>query len=301
MPRPAGWPGDWVQLPRDDDQESPRDVTAGGVLHWAPLDDPGVRGRCAALSAWLERAHPRLVVVDVSVETALLVRLHGVPVVSVVMPGRRTDAAHLMGYRASSALVAFSSEPAGRLVPGLPTDIADRVVSVGAVSRFRPVPERPRPAGHAGHVVVLDGNGGEALTGLDEESLRRLAPGWRWTAVGGTRRWVRDVEAVLRAADVVVTRAGQSGLADVAAHRVPAIVVPGERPFDEQRVTADLLRTGAWPAIVLPQFPHQGWPELLDRAARLDGQRWGSWCDGRAAERFAAVLAGVGSTEVWSA
>ena len=301
LPRPAQWPGDWIQLPRDDEEPTPRDVTAGGALHWAPLADPGMCERSAVISAWLAAARPRLVVVDVSVEVALLVRLHGVPIVSVVMPGRRTDPPHLLGYRASSALVAFSPEPGRALVPGLDADIAERVVSVGAVSRFAPVPPRRRSASGPGlidrrrHVVVLDGKGGDGLTNRDEDGLRRLAPEWQWTAVGGTGRWVEDLGALLREADVVVTHAGQSGLADVAAHRVPAIVIPGERPFDEQHITAGLLRAGDWPAVVLPRFPDDGWPDLLEQAASLDGERWETWCDGHAAERFAAVLAGLGA------
>jgi hypothetical protein len=44
------------------------------------------------------------------------------------------------------------------------------------------------------------------------------------------------------AADVVITHAGQSCVADVAAARRPAIVLPQPRPFDEQHATAETLR-----------------------------------------------------------
>lgn len=293
LPRPAGWAGPWLELPRDDDSASPHDVTAGGQLHWVPAGDPGLRARSAAVSAWLEAARPRLVVVDVSVEVALLARLHGVPVVSVVMPGRRTDPAHLLGFRASSALVTFSPLPARELVPDLPDDIAERVVSIGAVSRYAPdAAAQARRAG-ARRVVVLMGRGGDPMTHLDASSLQSLAPDWHWTVLGGAGGWVDDVSAALRDADVVVTNSGQSGLADVAAHRRPAIVVPAERPFDEQASTASALERGDWPAIVLPTFPERGWPALLDRASRLDGDGWHRWCDSRAAHRFAGLVAEV--------
>ncbi|MBM0125706.1 glycosyltransferase [Pimelobacter simplex] len=289
--RPADWHGGWVELPRDDEQASPYDVSAGGQLHWAPVGEPGLRARSAAISAWLEEARPRLVVVDVSVEVALLVRLHGVPVLSVVLPGRRTDPVHLLGFRASSALVAFSPPAAEELAPDLPADIAARVVSLGAVSRYAPATGARERSGGSRHVVVLMGKGGESMTRLGAESLRSLAPGWRWTVLGGPGGWVDDVSAVLRNADVVVTNAGQSALADIAAHRRPAVVIPAERPFDEQATTAAMLERGDWPAIVLPEFPRAGWPGLLERASRLDGRGWQRWCDGQAAHRFARVVA----------
>ena len=296
VPRPSGWRGDWVELARDDEQQQPEDVTAGGQLHWAPTGDPGLRARSAAISAWLERTRPRAVVVDVSVEVALLVRLHGVPVVSVLMAGRRTDPAHLLGFRASSAVVAFSPFRGDELVPDLPHDVAERVVSVGAISRFAPVPDPGHVRSGLPHVVVLMGQGGDPMTSLDAEALRALAPGWRWTVVGGPGGWVEDVDRVLREADVVATHAGESALADVAAHRRPAVVIPAERPFDEQATTAALLHRGSWPAVVLPGFPETGWPGLLQQASRLDGTAWHRWYDGRAAERFAEVVAAAART-----
>jgi Glycosyltransferase family 28 C-terminal domain len=291
FPRPTDWSGPWLELPRDDTQPFPLDVTAGGQLHWVPRGDPDLRARSAALSVWIEQARPRLVVVDVSVEIALLARLHGVPVVSVVLPGRRTDPAHLLGYRVSSVLVAFSPLPARQLVPGLASDIAQRVTSVGAVSRFA-VTDPSEPARHCRrHVVVLQGQGGGSITPRDAESLRSMAPDWDWTVIGGPDSWVEDPSAILRDSDVVVTNAGESALADVAAHRRPAIVIPAQRPFAEQATTAAVLDREEWPAIVVRRFPDTGWPDLLRRAAGLDGARWQRWCDGHAPDRFAQVVA----------
>lgn len=288
LPRPDAWAGPWVDLPRDDAGAAPQDVTAGGQLHWVPLGDAGLRARSAVLSAWLERDRPRLVVVDVSVEVALLVRLHGVAVVGVVLPGRRTDPPHLLGFRASSALVTFSPLPARDLLPGVPADVVRRVESLGAISRFAPT--EPAPVPHT--VVVLQGRGG-VLTRRTAEELALLTPGWTWTVLGGDGRWVDDVSVVLREATVVVTHAGESALADTAAHRRPAVVVTGDRPFAEQRTTAAALEAPEWPAVVVPHFPDDGWPVLLERAAALDGRAWSRWYDGRAAERFAGVVARV--------
>ena len=106
LPRPASFRGDWVWLAPDDQEPYPRDVTAGGTLHWAPRHDPGLARRSAQILAWLADARPALVVIDVSVEVALLVRLAGTPVVVAAMRGDRSDRPHATAYDLADVLVA---------------------------------------------------------------------------------------------------------------------------------------------------------------------------------------------------
>lgn len=297
LPAPGEWPGPWVELAADARPGEPEPVapTAGGRLHWVPLGHAGLRSRTAAVSAWVEEARPSVVVVDVSVEVALLVRLHGVPVVTLVQPGERGDAAHRLGYDVADALVGCWPPEAGAtaagMLRGLPPAVTARVRPVGALSRF-PVEEvagrDPRPGRR---VVLLSGSGGSALDGSGLDAARAATPGWEWTVLDarlGT--WVEDPRAVVRAADVVVTHAGQNALAEVAASRTPAVVVAQQRPHEEQQVTADVLAHGTWPAVVADAWPGRDWTRLLDEAAALDGDGWARWCDGRAAERFSDVV-----------
>ena len=106
LARPAGWPGQWLRLPRDDTAETAMEPAARGQLHWAPLGDQGLRDRMAAIAGWIQRAAPSVLVVDVSVEVTALARLMGVPVVSVVLPGRRGEPAHRFGHALAEALIA---------------------------------------------------------------------------------------------------------------------------------------------------------------------------------------------------
>lgn len=134
LPRPEGVPADaWVTLPGDVPAGVPDDPTAGGTLHWAPRGVAGLRARTAAIAAWSAAADPRALVVDVSVEVALLGRLLSLPVVVVAQRGRRTDGPHRRAYAAASAVLAPWTAALHAPGDGPPED---RLVLTGAISRF---------------------------------------------------------------------------------------------------------------------------------------------------------------------
>jgi hypothetical protein len=295
LPRPASLPEcSWVELAADDGPASAEDhridVTARERLHWAPVAHDGLRRRAAQLSSWIASARPRLMVVDVSVEVALLCRLHGVPVVCVVLPGRRTDPAHQLGFDIAEALVAaWPPEATPAMLPGLSNDVRNRVIAVGGLTRHATATERPRAPGR--RAVLLLGKGGHDIDQAAVEHMLASTPDWRWDLLDGhPDRWLADPAPALRAADVVVTHAGQNAIAEVAAARRPAVVLPQDRPHDEQRTTARVLADGPWPVVVEHAFPAGGWPERLRTAAALDGTTWDGWCDGLAVQRFATLL-----------
>lgn len=291
LPRPDSWSGSWVDLPRDDTAETPRDADAGGRLHWVPRHDAGLRRRMARIASWLAESDPAVVVVDVSVEVCALVRLHGVPVVPVVLPGDRGDAPHRLAFDLAERLLGFWPATLAPAVGGLPEGVRSRVVPVGGLVPSRPVVKAPGRR----RAVLLGGAGGTAISSVDVDRARATS-GWEWTVVGPPGRWVRDVPARLADADVVVTHAGLGALSEVAAARRPAIVVPQERPHGEQVATAAALAAGGWPChVVEGAWADQDWATLLDTVGRLDGDLWSAWGDPEAAERAAEVVLGVAS------
>ena len=301
LPRPEGWTGPWLQLPRDDTADSydDADVTAAGHLHWAPSGDAGLRARMAAISGWIDRHAPAAVIVDQSVELILLARLHGVPVVALTGPGRRTDGPHLLGFGSATALVgAWPQGLTPSLLPDLPDQHSARFEAVGAVSRFhhssltgRLPSRRRRP-----HVVLMAGTGGDGFTAEAVARAQEQTPDWDWSVLSRSLgSWHTDPAAVLAEADVVILHPGQNALAEVASLRVPAVVVPAARPFHEQHVTAAALADG-WPAVIVDAVPDLGWRDLLHEALFLDGEGWADWCDGDAPGRVAHVVARVAGT-----
>ncbi|CUR57959.1 conserved hypothetical protein [metagenome] len=291
LDKPDNWVGDWVRVPRDDTGASVHDVTAHGRFHWLPQRDRGLRARMSRLASWIYLNNPELLISDVSVEVTVLARLHGVPVLTVMLPGRRDDAPHQLAMEISATLVAAWPEDMPHLLPGVSESVRSRVHYIGGVSRF-PVDERssaPR-RGDAHRVAVMMGAGGNAPSSTTWARARSMTPEWDWTIMGyDDQQWHQDPYQVLLNSDVAVIQAGQNAVAEVAAARLPAVIIPADRPHDEQRTTARAL-SHDWPALVIEDPDVADWSQVLDQARALDIHPWQRWCDGRAGERFAAVV-----------
>lgn len=273
---------------------------AHGRLHWAPTDSPGHTERLAAIAAWVAETRPQLFVVDVSAEIAAFVRLLGVPVVSFTLPGLRDDPAHRLAYELSDAVIAPWPEGIGPTAGSVPPD---RLHRVGALSRFAPDPAADRPAAGdpatacptAPEVLVLHGAGGRGADPLD------LAAAGLEVA-GHPVRHLRDagpaeVWSALRAAPLVLSHCGSNAVAEIAAARRPAILVPDARPHAEQEHLAEALTRAQLPCLVVApaDLARTDWATAHRAAAALDGTAWRIWNDGGAASRIADLLQRLGA------
>lgn len=280
---------DWVQLPLDvpADGRPPVDPDCHGRLHWAPMHVAGLAQRAAELLRVATATRIRRLVVDVSVEIAMLGRLAGLPITVMAMPGDRTDAAHRLAYDIADQIVAPWSSEVYR--PAWLREHRDRTHYVGSISQFEHRP-RTTPQDAESLAVLLGGAGGDDLPADALEQLRTALPQYKWIALGSSA-WVDDPWPVLQTAGVIVTHAGQNAIADVALTDAAVIVIPQRRPFDEQHATAAALaRAGltvevtAWPA-------GDEWPALLAQTLALDRSAWSRLQVRGAAARAAEVIA----------
>ena len=293
LPAPDGAACDWVELPLDLSRR-PADPTAGGTLHWAPRGHAGLRERMGRIAHWIRSTRPAALVVDVSVEVALLARLHGVPTVLIAQRGRRDDAPHQLAYAQAAAIAApwttATQLDGDSALPG-------STQFIGAISRFdgEPVP----PAEPGGDVLFITGAGGHAVSAFDVRAAAAATPDRTWHVAGAVRVVGTgvldhgphaDVAALLRRCSVVVGCAGANVVAEVAAARRPFVCVPQARPFDEQHHQAEALRQAGIAEVCRAWPPAERWPELLARAEAADPGRWALLHDGRAAGRLAALV-----------
>ncbi len=268
-----------------DDDRRPGDCFSGHdeserpeALHYAPIDHEGVRRRVARIAAWIARARPALMIVDVSVEVAMLARLASVPTVYVRLGGRRDDPAHRDAFRGAAALLApFHADLDD---PTVPDRVRARTIYAPGLA-----PRSPCAVPDDRLVLGVAGRGGSRITGEHWAAAARSMPGYRWRVLGPCAApgdmpgnldfagWSDDPAAEIARAGIVVGAAGDGVVGAVLAARRPFLCVPEDRPFGEQTAkAARLAATGA--AVVSAGWPAgAAWPDLLRAAARLDPAR----------------------------
>ncbi|GGB87930.1 hypothetical protein N798_07250 [Knoellia flava TL1] len=272
------------------------DVVMHGSMHWAPLWHSGFRERMTTLARWVQVEEPDVVVVDVSCEVAVLLRLLGVPVVVVAQPGERTDTAHTTAYAAATAVLApwpdWATGDLWRTTGATSgSDGSDhRVVAVGGISRETGDGPRRRdeqPAGRRRGLVLSGSDGFDDPTLVD--AVTGTVTDVDWTVVGGAA-WVPDVRERLATSDVVVTHAGQNAIADVAAWRLPAVVVPQRRPFDEQVHMGAVLAGAGMATVVRENETEVCWADRVGAALEHGGEGWERWGSHGAVARAASLV-----------
>jgi hypothetical protein len=248
------------------------------ALHYAPLGHPGLRARMARIAGWIERTDPALLVVDVSVEVAIFARLLSVPTVVVRLAGDRTDQPHLEAFRSADRVLA--PFPKVLETPGTPDWVKAKTFYAGFLGVDAP---SGGPAGD--DIVVVFGRGGEGGRSAAIAEAARAVPDRHWHVLGPVEGegeappnlhlhgWVRDVDAFIARAALVVGGGGDGLVARASAYGKRFICLPEPRAYDEQtgkaealgRLGAALVRT-AWPAA-------REWPALVRDGLALDPTR----------------------------
>jgi UDP-N-acetylglucosamine:LPS N-acetylglucosamine transferase len=266
----------------------------------------GIVERMGIMVDWFRDAWPCLLVVDVSVEVALLARLCSVPTVYIRQRGNRSDAPHALAYASAATLLApypeaFSDRP-------VLDEWADKTVFSGFISRYTVAHDKADALKTADvdrkSIIVLIGHGGTAITARDLSEAARACPQWHWTVLGPIDQAegllfpanidmlgvVDDPAQWIATAHVVVGSAGDSVVAEIAAFRQRFICFAEPRPFDEQMATAQSLERHGL-AVYCRRWPNAAlWPVILGRAMGLDPAQWDRFADTQGAQRAATAI-----------
>jgi len=278
----------------DDHYYAQRDVAG---LHHAPLNVAGQAARVAILSKYFSENRPLLLVVDVSVEVAMLATLCGVPTVIVRQHGTRNDLPHVLAYQNAIGLLA----PYGYNLQQEEEDwLSKKTYFSGGFSRFNAqvdVTDR-----NSRQVGVLVGNGG---TSIDERFLTTLlsqCAGWHFHVVGeieGIDHSTSNVTvyghvanplAILSQCGIVIGNAGHNTVMEMASLNKRMIVIPESRPFDEQVIKAQVLGKLHLAKVILPELLFTtDWAKELNQMM-LTTANWGATISETAANDAAGYL-----------
>lgn len=253
-------------------------TTRPPALHYAPLHHDGLRKRVAIIADWIAVTRPALMIVDVSVEVAMLARLASVPVVYVRLNGRRDDRPHRDVFASAAALLAPFAEPLED--PSTPDWVKDK-------TRYAPgiVTSAGSQAVDPTRVLVVAGKGGAPADGETWAAAAAAVPERRWRVIGPLTLsartpsnlemsgWTDNADAEITSAGVVIGAAGDGLVSAVLAHARPFICRPEPRAFDEQVSKAERLAALDAATVVSQWPPADRWRSLLEAAERQATKR----------------------------
>ena len=239
----------------------------------------------------MEQTKPTAVVVDVSSEITQYLRFLGVPVISVLQHGDRTDLPHLCGYDAAYRL--FAPYPERLESPGVPNWIRDKTIYAPGFSRYSHRQEtkadaRAKLGMDAEKIaVVINGKGGGKYSLAEIIPAAIATPKWQWLILGKIDRgidllpdnltvlgWQEDTYLYLKAADVAIASGGHNTVMEIGTAQVPFLCIPESRPFNEQQIKAELLAKSGL-CCVANTFPNaKAIESVFSQLAAIDVSRW---------------------------
>ena len=281
-------------LPSDTDpQRDPAsDMLQDEIIHYAPVDLPGLQERMARMAQWIASCRPQLFVVDLSVEVLLFVRLCGVRTALVRLHGHREDPAHQAAFRLADHLIApFPPQLDDEHTPDW---VRDKTYYLGAFSRYDHRQESREACRHQlglplnkRVVTVINGAGGGAQEQTRWEAVAQACPEWTILLVGKIEPTVRSVPNLryvgfvndtfpyLKAANVVVGSGGTNTMMEVGAARVPFLSLPEDRPYHEQYCKMRALERLQLTRIIDTRIPPGDWNAVFAQAEKMDTSGWG--------------------------
>ena len=275
-----------VHLPLDVKGDKDRYFRSGHAVdtfHYAPLNVAGIRERNRIMTKFFSSAFPLLLVVDVSVEVALLARLCSVPTIIMRQHGYRNDPAHLAAYQSACLLIA----PYARGLQGYgPAWVDAKTFFSGGFSRYTGK-VLSKTSKRSRHVAVMTGKGGTSITIDFIKHLAGNCPDFHFYSIGGQGKMTDDLPSnitfcgdlndpadVLITSSLIIGNAGHNTVMEVADLNLPFICIPENRPFGEQLLKAKSLSDRYNVKIVLPEnILKTDWHSLLN-IALTDQTEW---------------------------
>jgi len=269
-----------IHLPMDTNTDTnfnttDNDQVAG--LHYAPLNIQGQQERVSQLTLFFKESHPLLLVVDVSVEVAMLARLSGIPYIYIRQHGNREDIAHEIAYRNAEAIIAPYD---AKLELNTEEWLVEKTFFSGNFSRFTNAFIRSAKV-YNNVATVMIGAGGSSIDSRFIRHLSQTCANWKFNVIGDLNSYgmlpyaenitlmkrVDDVAEVISSSAIIIGNTGHNTVMEVATLGKPFTTIPEERPFEEQAVKAKALEQLDLATVVKPtELFTASWTAILDKA-----------------------------------
>ncbi|MFE4108597.1 glycosyltransferase [Almyronema epifaneia] len=272
---------------------------ADDVLHLPYGRDRAYLPRVQAIVDLCQQHRCALAVIDVCAETAMIMRLCGIPYLYMRMSGKRDDAAHLQSYRAAVGLIA--SYPQAFEENWVPDWIRQKTCYVGGIASSKLIQVQEKPITPKPYVLVMRGKGTSQITLAAIASAAAFIPDYYWMGIGFEQAhtgqnfavlpYVSDPIAYLQSAAIAIANTGNNSVLEVGFQAKPFITLPEWRFFDEQMAKAAMLAQHHL-AVVLREWPQTGeaWQSVLAQTASLRPQRWPEILSSDGAQQAAAYI-----------
>ncbi len=235
-------------------------------LHYSPVGNSNIQKRSHQILDTIYQRKIDLMIIDVSVEVAMLCRAASIPYLYIRLPGIRDDTPHLNAFAGALALLA----PYPRLLEATMTpewvgkktlylDFINtaqqkelfyhefiKILAKLNTSNVKDWKEAPHTI-----ITVIKGYGGHEAIDMKLPELRQLLPSAFIISLGPINDEMRyhvdiatqvnDVTPFMQHSDYLLMACGLNAVAQAYDYTTPLVVLPDDRPHQEQEVMAQAL------------------------------------------------------------
>ena len=241
-------------------------------LHYSPVGNSDIQQRSHQILDTIYQRQIDVMIIDVSVEVAMLCRAASIPYLYVRLPGVRDDAPHLNAFAGALALLAPYPRPlesaltpewvgkktlyldfinteqrTQQTYPDFIKELKALTTDKQALSLITEDKNKNAPS----IITVIKGYGGHKAIDAKLPELRRLLPNALIISLGpiddekrsyvDIATQVSDVTPFIEHSDYLLMACGLNAVAQAYDYATPLVVLPDERPHQEQEVMAQAL------------------------------------------------------------
>lgn len=233
------------------------------ALHYAPVNIAKITRRNKTILDNVLKRSISLLIIDVSVEMAMLARVSSIPYSYVRLQGDRSDTQHLNAFEGASFLLAYF--PKEMESADIPSWISNKTIYLGFLSKFmfdrapskRPVEFILGPKPILLHLTGFGGTRSFDFGNLPEcYDVYAIGPGRSGSGGhSGIKHIgvVDDTRAFIENADIVIAACGSNTTSEILSLGKRFLAAPEKRHFGEQEYIAENLDRLGW-AIDLSKY-----------------------------------------------